>query len=262
MGKRKIQGLYCKICGQRKSNESFSGTGHANHNCKSCSRLSSVEQAEAIKINRLISLPCRRLTEEDQKWLKNRTKDFSEEVRTVAREIYKQCFPYAERNSRKKQLSVSELEFVVNTSVWDELGDEIPVHSRFHLKKDKPVISMQSLYGPPEKLNAELCPGEFSKLLKALINYYEIFCWNEDYSFNEYDDADHELGAAESSDLDFFDCEKTTANNDPTWCVVIRYGDDTEQSIMGLQEYLPDKVEELFWNLFQYFYEEENDFKE
>lgn len=262
MGKKNTQGHYCKICGQRKSIESFSGKGHANHICKSCSRLSSAEQSEAMTINRLMSLPCRHLNEEDLNWLKNRIKDSREEVRTLAQEIYKQCFPYAERNNKKKQISVKALEFVVNTSVWNEYGDEVPVNCRFQLEKAKPIIFMQSLNGFSERVNVELRSGEFSKLLKALITYYEIFCWNEDYSFNKYDDTDYELEIAAPFNLESFNCEKPIVDNNPTWSVVIKYGDDTEESIMGLQEYLPDKVEELYWNLFQYFYEEENDFKE
>jgi len=36
MGKR--HGHYCRICGQHKANEKFSGRGHAVHICKACAR--------------------------------------------------------------------------------------------------------------------------------------------------------------------------------------------------------------------------------
>ena len=38
MGKKKYkhQGHYCKMCGEYKSNESFSGKGHRLHICKKC----------------------------------------------------------------------------------------------------------------------------------------------------------------------------------------------------------------------------------
>lgn len=38
MGKKKHkhQGHYCKMCGEYKSNESFSGKGHRLHICKKC----------------------------------------------------------------------------------------------------------------------------------------------------------------------------------------------------------------------------------
>ena len=36
MAKKKIQGHYCKICGEQKANEKFSGKGHSQHICKVC----------------------------------------------------------------------------------------------------------------------------------------------------------------------------------------------------------------------------------
>ena len=37
---------YCKVCGEYKANEKFSGKGHAAHIRKACSRLSAEERAE------------------------------------------------------------------------------------------------------------------------------------------------------------------------------------------------------------------------
>jgi len=34
--KKKKQGHYCRICGEYKANEKFSGKGHAQHICKDC----------------------------------------------------------------------------------------------------------------------------------------------------------------------------------------------------------------------------------
>ena len=36
MAKKKHRGHYCENCGEYKSNESFSGKGHAQHICKKC----------------------------------------------------------------------------------------------------------------------------------------------------------------------------------------------------------------------------------
>lgn len=36
MVNRRKQGHYCRICGEYKANEKFSGKGHAQHICKSC----------------------------------------------------------------------------------------------------------------------------------------------------------------------------------------------------------------------------------
>ena len=50
-------GHYCKICGEYKANEKFSGRGHATHICKACSHLSAAEKAEAQTITRLTNFP-------------------------------------------------------------------------------------------------------------------------------------------------------------------------------------------------------------
>ena len=49
--KRKHGGHYCKVCGCHKSNESFSGRGHALHICKECQSLPKDEQADMMRCN-------------------------------------------------------------------------------------------------------------------------------------------------------------------------------------------------------------------
>jgi len=44
MAKKKQPGHYCKICGERKANEKFTGKGHAAHICKACQSLPATEQ--------------------------------------------------------------------------------------------------------------------------------------------------------------------------------------------------------------------------
>ena len=126
MARRKPQGHYCKICGERKSNESFSGKGHAAHICKACSRLSPQQQAEQMTLNRLSELPMRYLSNTEVKWLKNRTSDHRPAVRKLAREVYAERFPHAARNQRKQQLSIKVLELAVDSEVCDLYGD--PTH--------------------------------------------------------------------------------------------------------------------------------------
>ena len=51
--KKKRQGHYCRICGNTKSNEAFSGKGHKIHICKACSskpknEINSIEHKEEI----------------------------------------------------------------------------------------------------------------------------------------------------------------------------------------------------------------------
>lgn len=73
--KKRPHGHYCKICGEYKANEKFSGKGHAAHICKSCSRLSAAEKAAAMDINRMMNFPMRRLSDGEKKWLQGKMHD-------------------------------------------------------------------------------------------------------------------------------------------------------------------------------------------
>ena len=67
----KKRGHYCKICGEYKSNEKFSGKGHAAHICKTCASLPPEKKSEMAAMNRLLNLPWR-LSKEQISWLKKR----------------------------------------------------------------------------------------------------------------------------------------------------------------------------------------------
>lgn len=43
MARAKRRGHFCWVCGRVRSNESFSGRGHARHVCKACSKLGRAE---------------------------------------------------------------------------------------------------------------------------------------------------------------------------------------------------------------------------
>ena len=44
--KKKKRGHYCRICGDYKPNEKFSGKGHARHVCKTCAKLPVAQRNE------------------------------------------------------------------------------------------------------------------------------------------------------------------------------------------------------------------------
>lgn len=142
--KNRSHGHYCKICGQYKANEKFSGKGHADHICKTCSHLSAAEKAEAMTINRLMNLSMNRLSNSEKKWLENRVHDKRPEV---AREIYRMHFPYAERNAVKKQLVISILAFEIHTEVWDGYGDCEMVDKRIDVSRKERTVTMQDYGG-------------------------------------------------------------------------------------------------------------------
>ena len=56
MSKKKLPGHYCKICGERKANEKFSGKGHAAHICKECTALPQEKKNELQILNRIASI--------------------------------------------------------------------------------------------------------------------------------------------------------------------------------------------------------------
>lgn len=87
MGKRKNHGHYCKVCGEYKANEKFTGKGHAAHICKTCAKLPPADRAERMTIQRLYRLP-ERICKEQIKWLKNLTHDKRPKVRELAQDIY------------------------------------------------------------------------------------------------------------------------------------------------------------------------------
>lgn len=45
------QGHYCRICGEYKANENFSGKGHARHICKQCQSLPEDVKADMVRCN-------------------------------------------------------------------------------------------------------------------------------------------------------------------------------------------------------------------
>lgn len=208
-----------------------------------------------MTINRLVNLPFRRLTDNELKWLKKCTGDTREAVWLMAKEIYSQRFPHAERNEMKKQLHIKELTFTVNACVWDEYGNEIPVSCRFFMKKAEPVISMQALDGSTEPVTIRLEPDKYAKLLKSLIHYYQIFCWDRDYCSSTADE-DYNPGFDFdnfSEPADTLEEEANIEDVDPTWSISIKYCNGTEQNIQGTDDYLPDKVEELYLELAELF---------
>lgn len=79
----KSHGHYCKVCGERKANEKFSGKGHDTHICKACAALTPERRAEMETITRLNNLPPH-LSEAQWKWLRNRAKDARPAVRELA----------------------------------------------------------------------------------------------------------------------------------------------------------------------------------
>ena len=247
MAKRKShhpQGHYCKICGQYKANEKFSGRGHATHICKACSKLSAAEKAEAQTITRLSNLHGR-LNDGEKKWLENRVRDRRPEVAALAREVYNIHFPYAERNARKKQLLINTLVFELNNAtIYDGFGDEYPVNLRFTSNRLTNVLTMADLSASGTEQSITLEKKQMAKLLRWAIHTLEIFMWEEDYDLSPDEDL------FEDDDLE---AEEPEPETKIYWRVLLEYANKTSQEIVSYQDNLYDKPDELYFALREYF---------
>ena len=266
---RRPHGHYCKICGEYKANEKFSGKGHANHICKACSKLSTAEKAEAQTITRLMNFNMGRLNASEKKWLENRVHDRRPEVAELAKEVYNAHFPYAERNARKKQLLINTLVFEIHTEVFDEYGDEIPVNKRFTADRRSRILTMIDFDRDGTEQSLTLDGKKMSTLLRWAVHSLEIFMWAEDYDLNpsqrsippwfdllpEYWPEDWDEEEAD---------EDEPGDDEPegkvSWRVQIEYADETTQEITAYEVYLMDKPEELYLAMLEYFEPEIDDF--
>ena len=229
----KSHGHYCKICGEYKANEKFSGKGHAAHICKACQSLPVEERNKEAILTRMMNLPFH-LSKEQISWLKKHRKDKRPEVSEAAKAVFAERFPYAERNERKGQLHIGRFEFYVDSPLIDEYGDEFDFRGTFVVDKKTCTISMESSC---KTETVTLDRKSMNKLLKSVIHYYEVFCWEEDYICEAYDD-DHSV-----------------------WKIHIEYLNGGTQDIQSSDD-LPHKVEELAEELLGYFEPDEFDDEE
>lgn len=267
-------GHYCKICGEYKSNEKFSGKGHAAHICKTCSRLSAAEKAEAQTITRLMNFNMGRLSDGERKWLENRVHDRRPEVAKLAREVYNAHFPYAERNARKKRLLINTLVFEIHTEAFDECGDEIPVNKRFTADRRSRILTMTDFDADGAERSVTLDGGKMSTLLRWAVHSLEIFMWAEDYNLNpsqssvpprfdllpEYWPEDWDEEDEEEAHDD--EPAEDEPEDEISWRVQIEYADETMQEITACGVYLTDRPEDLYLEMLEYFEPETDDFDE
>ena len=88
----KSRGHYCKICGEYKANEKFSGKGHAAHICKACQSLPVEERNKEAILTRMMNLPSH-LSKEQISWLKKHRNDKRPEVSEATKAIFAERFP-------------------------------------------------------------------------------------------------------------------------------------------------------------------------
>lgn len=248
-------GHYCKVCGEYKSNESFSGKGHAAHICKKCAALPAAQRSENRTLTRLGSLPLH-LSRQQLDWLKGLQNDRRPEVAAAAKEQYGLRFPYASRNARKKQLHVNHMQFTIHGEVFDEYGDSC--FRELHFMLDRKAHTVQ-FWQEDKTEQVVLTIKEMRKLLNVIVNNYEVFCWEDDYR-SAYNAADMDIpwDVEESDEREIFDEHDEPEREElPSWEISVSYLNGEKQEMCGYDE-LPMRINELTLELLALF-EEKND---
>lgn len=268
---KRPHGHYCKICGQHKANEKFSGKGHANHICKACSSLPAAAKAESQTMNRLMNLPTRRLTDSEKKWLENRVHDSRPEVAAMARAVYNMRFPHAERNAMKKQLTINTLTFEVHSEIYDEYGDCEMVNRRFVVDRKNSTLVFVDLDNNGQEQTITLGQDKMRKLLKWMVHSLEIFMWAQDYcgtpgtddiDLDCLDDEDEPIDFDLSQFVDSISLPVEPTDEIPIWGIHVEYSNHTVQDTACYDGDIFDKVEELYLGLLEYFEEDTDEFDE
>ena len=246
----KKQGHYCKICGEYKANEKFSGKGHAAHICKSCASMSVEDRNQEMTLTRIMNLPWY-LSKEQCAWLKKHCHDKRPIISEAAQEAYDSRFPFAKRNEKKKQYHVDHLTLMVNDDAYDEYGDPFALNAVFEVNRRNATISMRE---GDQTFSVKLQPADMSKLLKWMVHSLEIFCWQEDYGASASDGFDDDPGELEE------DKTAHTEDNDLPicWQLDITYRNDETQQVSSPYS-APDRVLELVQELLSYLFAEEDD---
>jgi len=276
-----FKGHYCKICGEHKANEKFSGKGHAAHICKSCASKSPAQKSEDMTMNKLHGMAFRYLSESEIKWLKNRRNDDRPEVRALACQVFEAKFPRQVRNEIKSGLHIKNILFYVRGGIWDSYGDEYYINVEFTADTSGKIIrkSFDENNAFIDEKTLEVGQKAIRKLFNVAVHKYDISFWNTDlcreisydpdidllpeYLYGgdfDFDDLDDDEFENDGNKSDIFEAESSDASEDrePTWRVEIKYKNSTEQNIEGY-DYIPDPVMSLFIDFEDYFEDEFSD---
>ena len=249
----KKHGHYCKVCGEYKSNESFSGIGHAAHICKKCAALPAAQRSEKMILTKLWNLPWQ-LSTQQREWLKGLQNDSRPGVASSAKELYADRFPYAARNERKKQFYILHMEFTICGEVIDEYGDVCCEDIQFTLDRKEHTVALRQ---EAKTAQITLTEKDMRKLLNVIVNNYEVFCWEDDYGVSDTADTDDLWeGECEAESPDAQEAPEEPEHEDsPSWTVSVRYTNGEAQKMRGYDE-LPDRVNELALELLALFEDE------
>lgn len=257
---------YCRICGEHKANEKFSGGGHAAHICKACASKSPAQRSEDMAINKLHGMAYRYLSEAEIKWLGNQRGDSRPEVSELAKQIFEEKFSRQARNEIKQRLHIKNMVFRVCGEVFDDCGDEYAVNAEYSADTTGRIVK-KSFDGDGAFVAEKVVDAgvkAIGKLFNVAVHNYDISFWETDLCRDEsYDpDIDGDFDFDDDDSKDVAEAEQPEAiggdapdDRIPAWSVEIKYKNGTEQSAKGY-DFIPYPVTELF-NDFDGYFEEE-----
>lgn len=107
--------------------------------------------------------------------------------------------------------------------------------------------------------------GQMAKLLRYIVHTLEIFMWEQDYCLNP-DEDDFFTDILPGEDFYMDDLEENgkalqaEPEGSPSWQVRVEYSSHTVQDISSYNAYLPERPEELYLSLMEYFEPEDEEF--
>ena len=117
---KRRQGHYCRICGEWKANEKFSGKGHAAHICRECAALPLSRRNELQRIGRVESIASKlRLTKEEWELLEKYAKS------TTYPELKAYAATVLEHRRDMRELGRPVIDEIAYSDLEDELKKEI-----------------------------------------------------------------------------------------------------------------------------------------
>jgi hypothetical protein len=273
MARKNPFGHYCRVCGERKANEKFSGTGHAAHICKACAALPVPERNALQAINKIEGMAMRHISDSEITWLRNHLNDPRLEVQQAAREVHHLKLQRYERGQVKKGLTVLSLEFYLRGEAWDAyvntkafwekpspgglLTRKAPVHARIFADPD----GVFRLVDYAQETEAQVVVEKHiaQKFLKSLIHEWDVLFWDEDLSdsspkdepylddmpgYRDFDDEEDDEGVPQKPE--------TTPQGNPIWFVKLKMNKGKNKEIVFYNQ-LYSEAQELYWALISFF---------
>ena len=259
-------GHFCRVCGEHKANEKFSGKGHAAHICKACASLPVAERNEMETLRKIEGMAFRHLNEQEIKWLRKKMDDLNPYIARAAKEAHGFKFPRYERNQIKKGLTAFSLELFIHGEIWDEYGDEVSVHALVELD-DTGVLRRVDYNAPENERESEIAVEKHDarRFLKALIHQDDVLFWDEDLSDADPGDVDPYLdilpecrpGYGEAEDTDEEESAATEAappadDRKPIWTLTLELNNGEEKALAFYNQ-MHDAPQQLYWALMDWF---------